>query len=77
MRFAFLAYNQMEELDIIGPWEFISYLNDTGDVKTVYLVVDSFGTDSCGPYTGILTLNGPGSIPNEKESWGLLKATYR
>jgi hypothetical protein len=58
-----------------GEQETISYTNDTGANITIYLVVDSWGTGSCGAYTGTLTCTG--GVPEEAASWGALKAQYR
>jgi hypothetical protein len=69
-----LAYadNNYPETD-----EFIYYMNNTGMQQAVYLVVDSYGTDSCGEYTGTLNIYAPGVIPSEAASWGVLKSQYK
>jgi hypothetical protein len=58
-----------------GQAEVVSYTNDTAVIKTVYLVVDSWGTDSCGTYTGDITCSG-GIVADEPMSFGQVKALY-
>jgi hypothetical protein len=59
-----------------GETEAFSYLNNTGDSQVLILVVDSFGTGSCGTYDGTVTLYPPGAIPTTVGSWGSVKAQY-
>jgi transcriptional regulator GlxA family with amidase domain len=47
MRFAFLAYNQMEELDLIGPWEFISFLKTTGRIDDCFITAETMKPVQC------------------------------
>ena len=47
MRFAFLAYNNMEELDLMGPWEFIAYLKSVGLVEDCYIVAETLEDLHC------------------------------
>ena len=59
----------------LGDPETISYINDTGANQPVYLVVDSYGTDSCGTFTGDITING-GVVGVEIPSWSEVKARF-
>lgn len=68
-----LAYG---DATLTGGVETVSYTNDTGVQQAVYLVVDSYGVDTCGDFTGEIILNPPGVIPTEDESWGSMKARY-
>jgi transcriptional regulator GlxA family with amidase domain len=76
MRFAFIAYNQMEELDLIGPWEFMAYLNEAGHLEDCFIVAETmepvrcakglviqphYAFDSCPPMDGLLVPGGRGS----------------
>ncbi|MEX0330813.1 MAG: DJ-1/PfpI family protein [Puniceicoccaceae bacterium] len=47
MRFAFLAYNNMEELDLMGPWEFIAYLKSIGRMDDCFIVAEQPGDLQC------------------------------
>ena len=47
MRFAFLAYPDMEELDIMGPWEFMAYLKSNGRIDDCFMVAESLGDLTC------------------------------
>lgn len=47
MRFAFLAYNDMEELDLLGPWEFIAYLKSLGHIEDCFIVAEHPGAIKC------------------------------
>lgn len=58
-----------------GEPEVISYTNDTGSEQLVYLVVDSWYVDTCGPYD--MYFDGLGAIANEVMSIGEVKAMYR
>ena len=71
--FACLAY---ADNTLGGAEEVVSYTNDTTGIKTVYLVVDSWGTDSCGTYTGNIECTG-GIVANEPMSFGQVKSLYR
>lgn len=59
-----------------GEAENIVYTNETGSNQVVYLVVDSYGVDSCGAYTGTITVNPPGVIDNDADSFGSMKARF-
>ncbi len=59
-----------------GEPEVVNYQNNTGAVKNVWLVVDSYGSGSCGTYTGVIQLNGE-AVPNRTVSWGALKTLYQ
>ena len=56
--------------------ETVAYTNDTGARQVVYLVVDSYGADSCGAFSGTITLNPPGVISEGTESFGQVKARF-
>jgi hypothetical protein len=71
--FSCLAY---ADDTLSGQAEFVSYTNATAAVKTVYLVVDSWGADSCGTYTGDITCTG-GIVSTEAMSFGQVKSLYR
>jgi hypothetical protein len=57
--------------------ETIYYQNDTGARQRVFLVIDSYDTDSCGAYTGTLTIFAPGIVEAQASSWGAVKSRYR
>lgn len=59
-----------------GTAEAVTYLNNTGGNQTVYLVVDSFGSATCGTYDGLLEIFFPGVVPVQDTSWGELKGRY-
>ncbi len=58
-----------------GDPEVVSYTNTGGDT-VVYLVVDSWGTDSCGTYDMNFESVG-GAVANEDMSMGAVKALFR
>lgn len=58
-----------------GGEESVSYTN-TGADTVVYLVVDSYGTDSCGAYEFTFTPTG-GAVANEVMSFGGVKALFK
>lgn len=58
-----------------GEPETVSYTNDTGAQQRVFLVVDSWGADTCGTFTGDITVNG-GVVGLELPSWGEVKARF-
>jgi|GEM_PF-1542539 len=62
---------------LTGEPEVVSYTNYTGSDKGVWLVVDSYGTDSCGAFTGEIVLTPPGAVETEHTTWGTMKALYR
>jgi len=62
---------------LLGQPETLTYLNDTGAPVNLWLVVDSWGTDTCGEFTGTIELSGNGAVNVEKSSWGALKSAYR
>ncbi len=48
MNFAFLAFNELEELDLIGPWEFISSAYQMKELNgEAFLVAETAETISC------------------------------
>jgi hypothetical protein len=55
--------------------EFVSYANPGADT-VVYLVIDSYGTGSCGPYEFTFTPTG-GAVANEVMSFGGVKALFK
>lgn len=59
-----------------GDTEVISYTNDTANDMYVYLVVDSWGTDSCGDYVMNFAATG-GAVATENASFGAIKAQFR
>jgi hypothetical protein len=59
-----------------GEAEVVAYENETGVQQTVYLVIDAWGTNACGTYTGSFTCSG-GVIANMPASWGSVKDLYR
>lgn len=59
-----------------GDPEVVSYTNASGAPMTVYLVVDSWGTDSCGTYEMVFDSTG-GAVANEDMSMGAVKALFR
>jgi hypothetical protein len=68
-----LAYG---DATLTGETEVVSYTNDTGSTQVVYLVVDSYGTDTCGDFTGEITINPPGVVDTEPASWGGIKSKF-
>ena len=61
--------------DNVDGTESVSYAN-AGAATTVYLVIDSYGTDSCGPYEFTFTPTG-GAVAAEATSMGNIKAMFR
>ncbi len=59
-----------------GETETLAYANDSGSDMVVYLVVDSWGADSCGTYTLDFASTG-GAVPTVNRSFSDVKATYR
>jgi hypothetical protein len=59
-----------------GEPEMLSYTNSTTNIQTVYLVIDSYGTGSYGPYSGTFTCT-PGTVITEQATWGATKVIYR
>jgi hypothetical protein len=59
-----------------GLPEILTYTNAGTETETVYLVVDSWGADSCGAYTGTFEVEGC-EVANEDIGFGALKAQYR
>lgn len=59
-----------------GEEETVSYANTTTETQTVYLVVDSYGTGSCGAYTGTFICT-QGEVGTSAASWSELKSLYR
>ncbi len=54
----------------------ITYTNATAVDAYVYLVIDSWGTGSCGTYTMNFSSTG-GAVPTEDTSFGVVKSLYR
>jgi len=61
---------------LAGAVETVSYANTTASDMYVYLVIDSYGTDSCGDYEMTFTSTG-GSVAVEQAAFGAVKALYR
>lgn len=61
---------------VTGQPETVSYTNSGTVPQTVYLVIDSYGTASCGAYTGTFTCS-PGTVATTSASWSELKTQYR
>jgi hypothetical protein len=59
-----------------GGTESISYTNASGSDMMVYLVIDSWGADTCGDYTMSFTASG-GAVAEEGVSFGAAKAMFR
>ncbi len=59
-----------------GEEEALSFTNTGVDPMMVYLVVDSWGTASCGTYTGTYTVDNC-EVANEDMSFGAVKSLYR
>jgi hypothetical protein len=59
-----------------GDTETVTYSNVTANDMYVYLVVDSWGADSCGDYDMTLTQSG-GVVAVEEAAFGAVKALYR
>jgi hypothetical protein len=59
-----------------GETESVYYSNDTGSDTIVYLVVDSYGSASCGDYEMTITATS-GVIATENSSFGVIKSLYR
>ncbi|MCB1183178.1 hypothetical protein KDM41_07080 [bacterium] len=59
-----------------GETETVSYTNASGSDMYVYLVVDSWGTDSCGDYTMNFAASG-GAVAVENASFGTVKALFK
>ena len=59
-----------------GDMESVSYSNTSGSPMTVYLAIDSWGTDSCGTYEFTFTPTG-GAVAAEPMSMGQVKSLYR
>ncbi|MCZ6671891.1 MAG: DJ-1/PfpI family protein [Verrucomicrobia bacterium] len=48
MNFAFLAFNDLEELDLIGPWELLAGgLKTKGKIEEAFIVAESTETINC------------------------------
>ncbi len=59
-----------------GDPEVIMYTNTTGVKISVYLVIDSYGSDSCGDYTFEFDGTG-GAVAVESAAFGDVKSMYR
>ncbi len=59
-----------------GGLETISYANDTASDMYVYVVIDSWGTETCGNYQMTFATSG-GALPVENAAFGEVKAQYR
>ena len=71
--FTCLAYG---DATLSGQPETVAYTNNTGAQQAVYVVVDSYGTGSCGTFTGTVLINPPGVISNDNASFGEIKARF-
>ncbi len=61
---------------LTGGLETVSYTNATAADMYVYLVIDSWGTDSCGDYDMVFAATG-GAVATEQAAFGAVKAQYR
>ncbi len=59
-----------------GGVETVTYSNVTANDMYVYLVVDSWGTDTCGDYEMNFAASG-GAVAVEEAAFGAVKALYR
>ena len=71
--FTCLAY---ADNSFTGETETLAYTNSGATTMTVYLVVDSWGTDSCGDYVMDFYAVG-GAVPTEAKSFSDVKAMFR
>jgi hypothetical protein len=62
--------------NLTGQPEIIQYVNNGTEPNEVFLVIDSWGTDSCGFYEGFLDCTGS-VIDVERVTWGKAKQIYR
>ena len=60
-----------------GNYETITYLNDSGQDKVVYLVIDSYYTDMCGPYTFTFVQDAGEPVATRVESLSAVKSLFR
>ncbi|HPF70540.1 MAG TPA: hypothetical protein PLQ13_07735 [Candidatus Krumholzibacteria bacterium] len=60
---------------LTGQAETVSYTN-TGADTTVFIVIDSWGTGSCGTYTMNFSSTG-GAVASESTTFGAVKAMFR
>lgn len=60
-----------------GQAETVTWINDSDEMATIWLVVDSWGTDTCGSFSGTIDLTHAGAVSIETVSWGELQAMYR
>lgn len=70
--YACLAY---ADDTLSGASEILNYTNTTGSAQTVYLVLDAYGTDSCGAYQ--FTFTSDCAVATEVETFGGVKALFR
>lgn len=61
---------------VTGDPETVTYTNTSLVPQTVYFVVDAFGTNSCGDFTGTFDCH-QGVVGVEPASWGTVKGVYR
>jgi len=61
---------------LAGDTEVVSYTNASSSDEVVYLVIDSYGADSCGTYEMLFEGTG-GAVATDKVSMGAVKAMYR
>jgi len=61
---------------LTGELETVSYTNDSASDMFVYLVLDSWGTDTCGDYDMTFATTG-GAVAVEGAAFGAVKALYR
>ncbi len=68
-----LAYG---DATFTGEPETVAYTNNTGAQQAIYVVVDSYGTGSCGTFTGTVIINPPGVISIDEATFGQVKARF-
>ena len=70
--FTCLAY---ADTTFSGDPEVVTYSNDSGAEMVVYLVIDSWGTDSCGDY--VFEFETDCAVAIEETSFGSVKSLFR
>lgn len=68
-----LAYG---DATFTGEPETVAYTNSTGSQQAIYVVVDTYGADSCGAFTGTVIINPPGVISVDDATFGQIKARF-
>lgn len=79
MRFGFLVFNDVEELDVVGPWELIGQLKKRGKIDDLFMVgqttapvtcansmlmVPHHSYENCPPFDVLLV---PGGVGRKRE----------